>query len=61
MKTIPLTPDIEKIARRIVWFETPEKALADSIRFLADLATTTAQAHAEIGMRFYRAPSNRSI
>jgi len=32
----------EKIARRIVWFETPEKALADPMRFLAYAVTYAA-------------------
>ena len=35
MKPIPLTPETRAVARRIVWFETPAKALADPIRFLA--------------------------
>ena len=35
MKAIPLTPETEQIARRIVWFETPEEALGNPIRFLA--------------------------
>lgn len=35
MKRIPLTQEILQAARRIVWFEAPEKALADPIRFMA--------------------------
>ena len=35
MKTIPVTPQMVEVARRIVWFEEPEKALADPVRFLA--------------------------
>jgi len=35
MKSIPLTPELESIVRRIVWFETPEEALLDPIRFMA--------------------------
>ncbi|MSP03379.1 MAG: hypothetical protein EXR07_20405 [Acetobacteraceae bacterium] len=35
MKPIPLTPETEAAARRIVWFETPAVALADPIRFMA--------------------------
>ena len=35
MKSIPLTPVTMKIARRVIWFEQPEKALADPIRFMA--------------------------
>ena len=35
MKTIPLTPESEQLARRLVWFEPPEKALSNTARFLA--------------------------
>jgi hypothetical protein len=35
MKPIPCTPEIRKIARRLVWFEPPRAALADPVRFLA--------------------------
>ncbi len=35
MKEIPLTPETEAVAKRLVWFETPEEALADPIRFMA--------------------------
>ncbi len=35
MKTIPLTPETEALARRLVWFEEPLAALSDTVRFLA--------------------------
>jgi hypothetical protein len=35
MKSIPLDAEIEPVARRIVWFESPEEALADPVRFMA--------------------------
>jgi hypothetical protein len=35
MTPIPLNPETEAAARRIVWFEPPVKALADPIRFMA--------------------------
>jgi len=35
MKPIPLNRETEAVARRLVWFETPEEALADPIRFMA--------------------------
>lgn len=35
MKPIPVTPETLAVARRIVWFESPEKALADPVRFMA--------------------------
>jgi hypothetical protein len=34
MKAIPITPLTLDIARRIIWFEPPDQALADPIRFL---------------------------
>jgi hypothetical protein len=35
MKPIPLSTEIEPVARRVVWFESPEEALADPVRFMA--------------------------
>jgi len=35
MRPIPLNPDTERVARRVVWFESPAQALADPIRFMA--------------------------
>lgn len=35
MKTIPLNAETEPIVRRLVWFEAPEEALADPVRFMA--------------------------
>jgi hypothetical protein len=35
MKPIALTPQTELIARRIIWFQSPEVALADPVRFMA--------------------------
>ena len=35
MKPIPLNRETEVIARRIVWFEKPEHALEDPVRFMA--------------------------
>jgi hypothetical protein len=39
MKPLPHTSDVEAIAARIIWFEPPERALADPVRFLAYLMT----------------------
>jgi hypothetical protein len=39
MKRIPLSPDIEGVASRIIWFESPRDALEDPVRFLAYAAT----------------------
>ena len=35
MVCLPRTPEMEAIARRVIWFEEPEQALADPVRFLA--------------------------
>ncbi len=35
MKRIPLNPETEALARRLVWFEPPRNALANPIRFVA--------------------------
>jgi hypothetical protein len=35
VKPIPVTPQTLAVARKIVWFEPPEKALSDPIRFMA--------------------------
>ena len=35
MKHLPLNPETEALARRIVWFDRPADALADPIRFMA--------------------------
>lgn len=34
MKAIPPTPEMPAVARRLVWFEAPEVALSDSVRFM---------------------------
>jgi len=35
MKAIPVTPETLVVARRIIWFEPPDKALSDPVRFMA--------------------------
>jgi len=35
MKAIPPTPEMLAVARRLVWFEAPQAALSDSVRFMA--------------------------
>lgn len=35
MTPLPLTPQMEALARRLVWFEEPSQALADPARFMA--------------------------
>ena len=35
MTPLPVTPETETLARRIIWFEDPKEALADPFRFAA--------------------------
>ena len=35
MKALPTTPELLRVARRVIWFEEPERALADPVQFLA--------------------------
>ncbi len=35
MRPLPLNDETRALARRLVWFEPPEKALADPVRFMA--------------------------
>jgi hypothetical protein len=37
VKALPWTPELLRVARRVVWFEEPERALADPIQFLAQV------------------------
>jgi hypothetical protein len=37
MKPLPLDTALRAVATRVIWFEPPEQALADPIRFLAYL------------------------
>jgi hypothetical protein len=37
MRPLPCNPDLLKMARRVIWFEPAEVALADPVRFLAYL------------------------
>lgn len=39
MKRLPYNDDLLTVAPRVIWFEPPEKALTDPIRFLAYLMT----------------------
>src|SRR5690554_3413860 len=35
MRAIPITPQTLEIAGRIIWFEPPQKALSNPVRFMA--------------------------
>jgi len=35
MKKLPLNDEFREVAERVIWFESPEEALDDTIRFVA--------------------------
>ena len=35
MNTVSLTPEIAEVSRRVIWFEEPDQAIADAVRFVA--------------------------
>ena len=39
MKELPRTPELEDVARRTVWFQSPAEALGDPIHFIAHVLT----------------------
>lgn len=39
MKPLPVTPNLMRVARRVVWYKEPEAALRDSVHFLAHVMT----------------------
>jgi hypothetical protein len=39
MKKLPATPELLNVARRVVWYQSPEATLADPVRFLAHVMT----------------------
>ena len=41
MNSLPNTPELAAIAKRVVWYKRPEEALADPVLFLCSLMTHT--------------------
>jgi hypothetical protein len=35
MKSLPVTPQLLAVARRVIWFQEPEQALPEPVQFLA--------------------------
>jgi hypothetical protein len=52
MKPLPLTADLLQVAPNVIWFEPPDRALADPIRFLAYLMTYGTADEVAIVMRY---------
>ena len=45
MNPLPTTPELLDLARRMIWFEEPKRALRDPVRFLT--YTTTYAIHSD--------------
>lgn len=39
MKPLPFNKELERVARRTVWFQTPREAVADPVHFIAHVLT----------------------
>jgi hypothetical protein len=39
MKPLPNTPELHAVAKRTVWFQSPEEALTDTLHFIAHVLT----------------------
>lgn len=59
MKPLPYNADLLDVAPRVIWFETPEKALADPVRFLAYVMTYGTPADLEVVRRYVGADGFR--
>lgn len=52
MKPIPITPETLQVARRVIWFQPPEKALADPVQFMAYAMTYALQQDMQVIRRY---------
>ncbi len=52
MNAIPITPETLEVARRVVWFEPPERALSDPVHFLACAMTHATPADLSVIRRY---------
>jgi hypothetical protein len=52
MKALPCNAHMLKVAPNVIWFESPERALADPVRFLAYLMTYGTAAEVAVVMRY---------
>lgn len=49
----PIPPDLERLARRLFWWKTPEDALRQPLRFLAQLMTWGTWDDWQVAQRFW--------
>jgi hypothetical protein len=52
MKALPHNAEMLRVAPNVIWFEPPERALADPIRFLAYLMTYGTADEVAVVMRY---------
>jgi len=52
MNPLPLTPEIKEVSLRVLWFEKPEQAIADPIRFASYAMTYGAHEDMKILRRY---------
>jgi len=52
MSQLPRIPEIEAIARRVIWFEEPGQALADTVRYVAYAMTYGVHEDMEVVRRY---------
>lgn len=56
---LPPTPELIEVARHVVWFEPPESALSQPIRFMAYLMAYGTEREIGIVRRYVNAPGWR--
>jgi hypothetical protein len=52
VKDLPHTDDLLNVARHVIWFEPPERALAHPVRFLTYLMTYGTKEEVNVVMRY---------
>ena len=52
MKALPHTSDLTEVARLVIWFESPEQALADTPRFVTYAMTYGSDAEMRVLRRY---------
>jgi hypothetical protein len=51
-QVLPRTPELQAVARRVIWFEEPVQALATPVRFLAYAMAYATHADMQVIRRF---------
>ncbi len=56
-----IAPELQRLARRLFWWKPPEEALADPVRFLAQLMTLGTWDDVCLARRFYSDEDFRAV